>query len=289
MEIFNWADFVDDENCLFSEDCAGSALCIGGFDGPHRGHQSLFDRVRLFSARNSGMKKGAVTFVLPPKASLHKESFGGLLCSVEQKKDFFLKQGFDFVVLIDFTPSVKGTPGAVFVEKLCSCLKMKFLVSGQDFTCGVNADTGIAQLKTLALKKGFVFEVAEQVDSDGLRVSSSALRSAVALGDFDTAEKMLGFHYRLDLRPFLDCISCSNGKTAAVYSFERNACHQILPEKGEFPTKVYFEETQDSEPFAADGLLSMKDGQVNIEVCAEKDRSLSGFLPETVEFIPVIR
>lgn len=289
MEIFYWADFADKEKCLFSDDCEGSALCIGGFDGPHRGHQTLFDKVRLFSARNSGIKKGAVTFVLPPRASLHKESFGGLLCSVAQKNEFFQKKGFDFVVLIDFTPAVKETPGAVFVEKLCSCLKMKFLVSGQDFTCGVNADTGVSQLEEMAVRKGFVFEVAEQVVSDGLRVSSSGLRSAVALGDFDTAEKMLGFSYRLDLRPFSDCISLQNEKNCSGLSFERIVCPQILPEKGEYRTKIYFAKTKDCASFAADARLMIDGGLVHMKVCRENGRSLEGFLPETVEFIPSIR
>ncbi|MCQ2612935.1 MAG: hypothetical protein MJ183_04955, partial [Treponemataceae bacterium] len=112
---------------------------------------------------------------------------------------------------------------------------------------------------------------------------------AVGVGDVAGAEGVLGFRYKLDLRPLLGCSSLRNEKKCAVFFFERKVCPQILPEKGEYRTKISFAKTKDFASFAADARLLIEGGLVSLEVHEETERSLNGFLPETVEFIPSIR
>lgn len=176
---------------------SGTALTIGGFDGPHIGHQGLFDSV-LSDAHVHNLAPGIVTFSRSPGVVKNPEHYTGDVSTLQLRLKKFEESGFHFVILIDFSSDFGRMSGGVFFEILVKTVHMRYLAVGHDFRCGHRLDTGIAEIAMLSRQEGFRFDSISQIDIDGIRVSSSAVRKAVHSADFSRAEKLLGYPFLLD-------------------------------------------------------------------------------------------
>ncbi len=230
-----------------------SAICIGGFDGCHLGHQALFDAVFEWKERRAGeganVLAGAVTFARPAGA-LMNPNYPGDILTPKFKLEFFEKRGFDFCIMIDFSKDFSKIEGRNFLDQLRKFCPAQFLAAGSDFRCGHNLDTGVAELSDYSTRNGLELKVLDDVTLDNKRVSSSLIRGAVLQGDFAFAKKLLGRPYRLDCSPFTWSASSSdsslsliaNGKTA-----------QVLPKAGRHPVVAVFDGKKSSAFFYAEG------------------------------------
>ena len=242
IKLFSWNDVLvasKDKNHLLSQFTKkGSALSIGGFDGPHLGHRELFQQVIDYKTKNN-VVAGVVTFKFPPKAAKNPTDFSGELSSINLKLEYFEEIGFDFIVLIDFScdfSKIKGRDFLAFLKNSCS---MQFLVAGSDFRCGYKLDTGILQISEFAAQNGISFNVVEDYLFQGKRISSTIIRDFVQKGELEKASKLLGRAYALDLRNAL----VQENKETSQLQIANSSVIQLLPPVGKYQVKVTLADT----------------------------------------------
>lgn len=247
MIFFTWNDILQINNAhspycnYFSKNnCLnGSALTIGGFDGMHRGHQALFNKVLCQLNKRAVSKTGVVTFVQSPRAIKQKDNFPGHLSTENLRKEYFERLKFDFCILIDFSTDFSKMKGLDFLTVLRNSCSMQYLTVGTNFRCGRGLDTGVFEIEHYCLQYGIQFSVCAEVLYKDMRISSSAVRSAVQKGDIKFAADLLGYNYILDASAFKwRSIKTENMKTKLVSKTciaHKSDSLQVLPPAGTYP------------------------------------------------------
>ena len=231
MDILYWDDLIKEEN-MYPQ---GSAISIGGFDGPHRGHECILSAV-LTAARKGGIPAGIITFFRSPRSVKAGNAYAGDVSTLEMRLQKFAEQGFSFTVLIDFSADFAKMKGTVFFDILIKTICIKYLAVGSDFTCGYRHDTGVDALQRLARERGFCFDSIEQLYSARHeRISSSAIRQAVEQADFTLAKDLLGYPF------FLDVSKIVRRREGSVWFIEKSAVTQILPQSGRYSACAYLQ------------------------------------------------
>ena len=176
------------------------ALTIGNFDGIHRGHQAMLECL-VGEARKRALVSCVLTFEPHPREFFAPHSAPTRLASLREKFDLLAAHKVDRVHVQRFTASFAALEPEAFVERvLASRLKMRWLLIGEDFRFGAKRAGDLALLKSLAGRYGYEVEVMPDVARAGIRVSSSAVRAALAAGDLASAEALLGRPYGISGR-----------------------------------------------------------------------------------------
>jgi riboflavin kinase/FMN adenylyltransferase len=176
------------------------ALTIGNFDGIHRGHQAMLERLVAESQRQ-GLVSCVLTFEPHPREFFAPRSAPTRLASLREKLELLAARGIERVHVERFTKSFAALAPEAFVERvLAKRLRARWLLIGEDFRFGAKRAGDIALLKGLARPHGYEVEIMPAVTRDGVRVSSSAVRAALAAGDLAAAEGLLGRPYAISGR-----------------------------------------------------------------------------------------
>jgi riboflavin kinase/FMN adenylyltransferase len=170
-------------------------LSVGVFDGVHIGHQKLLIHLRD-EARSRGWLSGVVTFKSHPEVVLGANKLLWLY-DLETRISLIRNLGIDIVVALPFSTELARLTAREFVQLLIKQLKMQGLIVGPDFALGKNREGDASRLKVLGEEMGFSVEVIPVVVIDGLVVSSSNIRQALAIGDMKKVEKMIGRFFSL--------------------------------------------------------------------------------------------
>jgi len=181
---------------------APCALTIGNFDGVHRGHQALLSRVRA-AAGELGIEAAVMTFEPHPR-EFFAERAGDLaraptrIANLRDKLESLEEAGIDRVIVEHFNAHFAAMPPADFTERvLVDGLHVKWLMVGDDFCYGARRAGNVATLIEAGRRHGFAVETLPAVMEGTVRVSSSAVRAALAAGDFDQAKQLLGHGYAI--------------------------------------------------------------------------------------------
>lgn len=164
-----------------------SSVTIGVFDGVHRGHQSLIERIVSHNTENVPV---VITFRENHKTGNNAAQTD--IYSFEQRLKVFKSLGVKITVAIDFTDDIRQMAGIKFLEILLKHGSIGFFAVGSNFRCGYKLDTGAEEIKRFFAKHNIPAEIVPEVMEGSLPVSSSRIRSAIAAGDIPLAEKMLG-------------------------------------------------------------------------------------------------
>jgi len=176
------------------------ALTIGNFDGIHRVHHAMLECL-VGEARKRALVSCVLTFEPHPREFFAPHSAPTRLASLREKFDLLAAHKVDRVHVQRFTASFAALEPEAFVERvLASRLKMRWLLIGEDFRFGAKRAGDLALLKSLAGRYGYEVEVMPDVARAGIRVSSSAVRAALAAGDLAAAEALLGRPYGISGR-----------------------------------------------------------------------------------------
>ena len=174
-------------------------LAIGMFDGVHRGHRAVLDlAVNEAKARNGLV--AALTFPEHPAKSLRPGKEPPLLMDPSTKSEALLACGVDCVVMKPFDESLSEVPPGEFPSYLKE--KIPGLVGicvGENFHFGKDRDGNADFLKEIGSERGLGICVAEGVLEGGQPISSSRIREALAGGEIESVNRMLGFSYRVDV------------------------------------------------------------------------------------------
>jgi riboflavin kinase/FMN adenylyltransferase len=164
------------------------ALTIGNFDGVHRGHRALLERV-VAKARDIGVTSCVLTFEPHPREFFSPQSAPARLTRLRDKLELIAATGIERVHVIRFEARFAAMSAARFIEEvLVRGLGTAWLLVGRDFRFGAQRKGDFAALEG----KGFTLEAMPDVQFEGERVSSSAVRTALQAGDFARAERLLG-------------------------------------------------------------------------------------------------
>lgn len=176
------------------------ALTIGNFDGVHRGHRALTERV-VAKARELDLASCVLTFEPHPREYLTPGEAPARLTRLRDKLQLLGRTGVARVHLVRFDAAFASLSAERFVEDvLVGGLGVRWLLVGPDFRFGARRAGDFAVLQALAWRHGFSLEAMPEVACDGERVSSSAVRAALAAGDFAHGERLLGHRYSISGR-----------------------------------------------------------------------------------------
>jgi riboflavin kinase/FMN adenylyltransferase len=175
-----------------------SVVTVGMFDGVHRGHRALLDRVAAEAAAR-GLPAGAVTFDRHPLEVLRPDARPPLLTTLDRKVALLGAAGMDFVLVLAFTEELSQVTAEAFAhEVLLDGVGARAIVVGENFRFGHKAAGDPALLAELGRPRG-VDVVAVPLHADGGEpVSSTRIRAALAGGDVRAAAALLGRFYGVE-------------------------------------------------------------------------------------------
>ena len=176
------------------------ALTIGNFDGIHRGHQAMLERLGS-EARKRGLTSCVLTFEPHPREFFSPQAAPTRLASLREKYELLAARGVERLHVLRFDKAFAALPPEVFIEQvLVGRLKARWLLIGEDFRFGARRSGDIGLLEKLAGRFGYELQAMPTVMHAGARVSSSTVRAALAAGNLAAAEELLGRPYSISGR-----------------------------------------------------------------------------------------
>jgi len=173
-----------------------AAIAIGSLDGVHLGHAALIARVRE-RAQQRGLASAVLTFEPLPREFFSPASAPGRITSLRERLEAIAALGVDTAFVQRFDAPFAALAPEAFAERLRERHGCRHIVIGEDFRYGARRMGDAASLAASGKRLGFEVEVLAAVRSGADRVSSTAVREALARGDFDTAARLLGRRYAI--------------------------------------------------------------------------------------------
>lgn len=175
---------------------SGSIVTIGTFDGVHRGHQKIIQRLREIRSEHGG-EITILTFDPHPRKVLFPDQTDLKLITTTAEKCELLRQfGVDNVIVYPFTKEFSKLQAGEYIESiLVKGLHTEMLVIGYDHRFGSNREGNIDTLRAISGTTGFKIEEIPAQDIDHINVSSTRIRKAIEEGDMDTANQFLGYTF----------------------------------------------------------------------------------------------
>ena len=168
-----------------------SAITIGVFDGVHRGHRHLLERLSR-EARSDGLLAGVVTFKNHPISVLRPGARVEMLMELGERVRLLGETGVDFVAPVSFDRDLARMSAAEFLAVLGERLNVRKLVVGPDFAMGRDRGGNSETLPALARSAGFEFISVDLMTDPAGIVKSTEIRRLIAAGDVSGAAKLLG-------------------------------------------------------------------------------------------------
>jgi riboflavin kinase / FMN adenylyltransferase len=175
----------------------GGAVSIGNFDGVHRGHVAIVQRLL---ERAKGVQGPAIVFTFDPHPVrlLRPDQCPPPLTWTERKAELLAAQGVDWIVAYPTNEALLQLSAQEFFDQIvCESLAARALVEGPNFYFGHNREGTIARLGELTAAAGITLDVVPPVEVDGALVSSSRVRDLIRAGDVDAARRLLAVPYRI--------------------------------------------------------------------------------------------
>lgn len=178
-------------------------MTIGNFDGVHLGHQAILKRLREVSERRQ-LTPAVMTFTPHPRAYFARlgnrpELIPTQISTLRDKIQALVRHQTEQIVLVRFDRKIASMAPDDFIrDLLVRGLNTRWLLVGDDFRYGHKRSGDIDLLRRAGRHYGFDVEIiSDIVDSEGQRVSSSALRTALAVGEQNHVRRLLGHNYHI--------------------------------------------------------------------------------------------
>ncbi|MFT3905814.1 MAG: bifunctional riboflavin kinase/FAD synthetase [Steroidobacteraceae bacterium] len=173
----------------------GCVLTIGTFDGLHVGHCALVARTRAVAVQR-GLPAGMLSFEPMPREFLQPADPPARLTNFRERWRLLQGQGLDQLWLLPFNAHLRNYSGAAFMQLLQRC-GARHVVVGHDFRFGRGAEGSAQWCAEHGREFGFEVEIVAPVQVEAERVSSGAVREALAQGDLSRAQRLLGRPYSM--------------------------------------------------------------------------------------------
>jgi riboflavin kinase/FMN adenylyltransferase len=169
-----------------------SVVTIGNFDGVHRGHQVILERVRA-EASARGTQAVVLTFDPHPISVVRPDSAPLAIMTLRDRLRAIESEGVDLTVVQHFSSAFAAIDADDFIGRfLAGILDAELVLVGHDLSFGRDRGGNVAMLTEAGAKLGFVVEVISPVEVGGVVARSSVIRELVAKGETSAAAKLLG-------------------------------------------------------------------------------------------------
>ena len=178
------------------------ALTIGNFDGVHRGHQAML-ALLINEARHRGVPSAVLTFEPHPRDFFavragKPDTAPARVATLRDKLAELERCGIDQTVVLRFDEALAShTPSAFIEDVLVAGFGARYVLVGDDFRFGAKRAGDYTMLDAAGAVHGFDVARMQSYEVHGLRVSSSAVREALAGGDMARATSLLGRPYSI--------------------------------------------------------------------------------------------
>lgn len=168
-----------------------TVLCLGTFDGVHRGHQKLLSEARKY-ADEHGCSLIVHTFDSIPADKING-SRSVLLTSLTEREYWLKHFGADEMITTPFDEHVRNMDGCDFLDGLVKSIPCACIVAGEDHRFGKGCAFGSGELKDYCCAAGMDCIIVETYRmKDGSKLSSTGIRELINAGKTDEAEALLG-------------------------------------------------------------------------------------------------
>src|SRR6478752_8348904 len=173
-------------------------LALGNFDGLHRGHVKIIERIQRGAIERGGTSV-VLTFDPHPPRILRPDKAPALLMTKAQKLDALARAGVQGAAVVRFTREMSQWEPEVFVRNvLVEWLRVAEVWVGADFLFGRDRSGNFTLLRSLGVQYGFRAEKIDPIRYKDFVVSSTRIRRLVAEGRVDEAGALLGHQYFID-------------------------------------------------------------------------------------------
>ena len=174
----------------------GTAIAIGSFDGVHRGHAALVERLNAAAAER-GLQSAVLSFEPLPREFFAPATAPARLTSMRERLCAFAALGLGRAYLQRFDAAFAALSPEAFERRLRAAYGARWILVGADFRYGAGRKGDVASLMAAGRREGFEVEVLPAVADGGARVSSTRVREALRDGDLALAERLLGRPYAI--------------------------------------------------------------------------------------------
>ena len=171
-------------------------MTVGNFDGVHRGHAALVERLRREAAAR-GIVPAILTFEPLPREFFSPSNAPARVTTLRERLTELERLGIERAFVERFDARFAGLAPAQFEVRLREAYGARLVLVGEDFRYGARRAGTAAGLVEAGKRLGFEVAMLGRVDEGGDRISSTRVRAALAAGDFAVAERLLGRPYAI--------------------------------------------------------------------------------------------
>jgi riboflavin kinase / FMN adenylyltransferase len=211
-------------------------LTIGNFDGVHRGHLALFEKVKERAAAIRG-QSAVMTFEPHPIKVIKPGNGPPLITPTQQKIELIGRAGIDVLYCIPFTREFAEVSAEHFVKTiLVAKIGIKELVVGYDYAFGRNREGSIPLLQEMGKQLGFSLHLVGPIHVDHMPVSSTSIRRLIAQGKLAEAKNLLGRDFEVE-----GIVVRGHNRGAALLGYPTanlSAQQELMPRTGVYAVKA---------------------------------------------------
>jgi riboflavin kinase/FMN adenylyltransferase len=208
-------------------------LALGNFDGLHRGHTKIIERIRRGSAERGGTPL-VLTFDPHPPRIVRPDKAPALLMTLDQKLEALERAGIHGVAIVRFTHELSRWEPETFVKHvLVDWLHVSEVWVGADFLFGRDRSGNFSLLRALGGQYGYRAEKIDPVRYKDFVVSSTRIRRLVAEGRVDEAGALLGHHFTIDGDVTR---GAGRGREIGVPTANLQTANELVPPNGVYAT-----------------------------------------------------
>jgi riboflavin kinase/FMN adenylyltransferase len=208
-------------------------LALGNFDGLHRGHIKIIERVRRVAAERGGTAL-VLTFDPHPPRVVRPDKAPPLLMTLDQKLEALEKAGIQGAAVVTFTHELSRWEPETFVRNvLVDWLHVAEVWVGADFLFGRDRTGNFTLLRALGARAGFRAEKIDPVRYKEFVVSSTRIRRLVSEGRVDEASALLGHHFYLDGQVVR---GAGRGRALGIPTANLDTRNELIPPHGVYAT-----------------------------------------------------
>lgn len=218
-----------------NEQHRGCVLTIGNFDGVHRGHQALMSRL-CEEGRKRNLPVVVMVFEPQPLELFAGDKAPARLTRLREKLRYMAEAGVDKVLCVRFDRRFAALSAQRFIsDLLVEKLDVKYLAVGDDFRFGAGRQGDFLLLQKAGAEYGFEVVSTETFCDGGKRISSTAVRQALAVDDLALAQSLLGHPFTISGRVMHgDALGRTLGFPTANLPLRRS----VSPVKGVYAVEV---------------------------------------------------
>ena len=209
---------------------------IGNFDGVHLGHQAVIGQLAEKAAAMN-LPITLITFEPTPAEYFAGVNAPARLSTFREKYVTLKRFAIDRILVLPFNQRLASMAADDFIQQiLIDGLDIRYLVVGDDFRFGKDRAGDFHLLRQAGKENDFTVVSMPSFRVDGERVSSSGIRQALADGNFDRAERMLGRHYHMAGKV---AHGDKRGRQWGFPTANINMKRKVIPLRGIFAVEVF--------------------------------------------------